>query len=68
MAPGFVCLTSDSGFGAITGTEIAQLHKSVARGEMPWLPHFLDSHVLTMRHRSQTAVPALGAVIMAALR
>lgn len=31
MAPGVVCLTSDRGLGAVIGTEIAQLRKSVAR-------------------------------------
>jgi hypothetical protein len=41
--PGYlVCLMSDNKFSAITGTEIAQLRKSVARGEKPQLPRSLD--------------------------
>jgi transcription antitermination factor NusG len=42
MAPGVVCLMSDNKFGAITGTEVAQLRKAVARGEKPQLPRSLD--------------------------
>ncbi len=59
MAPGVVCLTSESEFGAITDTEIAQLRESVAHGERPRLPHCLETHVSPTHRRSQTESPVL---------
>ena len=45
-APGIVCLTGESEFSAMTGVEIAQLRKAVARGEKPRLPRSLETPVL----------------------
>jgi|GEM_PF-5139844 hypothetical protein len=57
-APGVVCLASDNEFGAITGTEIAQLRESVAYGEKPQLPRSLELLTPSTPHRSQIAVHA----------
>ena len=43
MAPGVVCLLGENEFGAIAGTEIAQLRKALACGERPRLPWAEDS-------------------------
>lgn len=58
MAPGVVCLASDNGFGAMTGTEIAQLRESVARGEKPQLPCSLELLTSLTPRWSQIAVHA----------
>jgi hypothetical protein len=59
MAPGVVCLTSESDVGAMTGTEIEQLRKAVARGEKPRLPHCLETPEPSTHGRSQGTTPGV---------